>query len=67
MTMATSNRDRIDRGLQLLAAGLRPFVDSVMSRGGAGRAGLGGGARGAGQRSGTAPSTGTRGMIRGSC
>ena len=30
-TMATSNRDRIDQGLQVLAAGLRPFVDSVMS------------------------------------
>ena len=29
--MATSNRDRIDAGLQLLGAGLRPFVDSVMS------------------------------------
>src|SRR4051794_383587 len=29
--MAASNRDRIDRGLQLLALGLRPFVDSVMS------------------------------------
>jgi len=29
--MATSNRDRIDRGLQLLAQGLKPFVDSVMS------------------------------------
>ena len=29
--MATSNRDRIDQGLQLLAAGLRPFVDSAMS------------------------------------
>ena len=29
--MATSNRDRIDQGLQILAAGLRPFVDSVMS------------------------------------
>ena len=29
--MATSNRDRIDRGLQVLAAGLGPFVDSVMS------------------------------------
>ena len=29
--MATSNRDRIDRGLQLLAAGLKPFVDAVMS------------------------------------
>ena len=26
--MATSNRDRIDRGLQLLAAGLKPFVDA---------------------------------------
>ena len=31
MTMATSNRDRIDQGLQLLGAGLRPFVDTVMS------------------------------------
>src|SRR5512146_2397989 len=30
-TMATSNRERIDRGLQLLAQGLRPVVDSVMS------------------------------------
>jgi predicted AAA+ superfamily ATPase len=29
--MATSNRDRIDQGLRLLGAGLRPFVDSVMS------------------------------------
>jgi predicted AAA+ superfamily ATPase len=29
--MATSNRDRIDRGLQLVAQGLRPIVDSVMS------------------------------------
>jgi predicted AAA+ superfamily ATPase len=29
--MATSNRDRIDQGLQLLGAGLRPFVDAVMS------------------------------------
>ena len=31
MTMATSNRDRIDQGLQLLQAGLQPFVDAVMS------------------------------------
>jgi hypothetical protein len=29
--MATSNRDRIDQGLQLLGAGLRPFVDAVMA------------------------------------
>ena len=29
--MATSNRERIDRGLQLLVQGLRPLVDSVMS------------------------------------
>jgi predicted AAA+ superfamily ATPase len=29
--MATSNRERIDQGLQFLAQGLRPFVDSVMS------------------------------------
>ncbi len=29
--MATSNRDRIDRGLQLLQAGLEPFVDAAMS------------------------------------
>ena len=29
--MATSNRDRIDAGLQLLGAGLRPFVDPVMA------------------------------------
>ena len=29
--MATSNRDRIDRGLQLLSAGLGPFVDRVMA------------------------------------
>jgi predicted AAA+ superfamily ATPase len=29
--MATSNRDRIDRGLQLLGAGLGPFVDAVMA------------------------------------
>ena len=29
--MAASNRDRIDRGLQLLAQGLKPFVDPVMS------------------------------------
>lgn len=29
--MALSNRDRIDRGLQFLAAGLGPRVDSVMS------------------------------------
>ncbi len=29
--MAMSNRDRIDRGMQVLAAGLAPFVDSVMS------------------------------------
>jgi len=29
--MATSNRDRIDAGLQLLGAGLRPFVDAVMA------------------------------------
>lgn len=29
--MATSNRERIDRGLQLLAQGLRSLVDSVMS------------------------------------
>ena len=29
--MATSNRERIDAGLQLLQAGLLPFVDSTMS------------------------------------
>ena len=29
--MATSNRERIDQGLQLVGAGLRPFVDSVMA------------------------------------
>jgi predicted AAA+ superfamily ATPase len=29
--MAMSNRDRIDRGMQVLADGLAPFVDSVMS------------------------------------
>jgi predicted AAA+ superfamily ATPase len=29
--MAASNRDRIDRGLQLLAQGLGPFVDEAMS------------------------------------
>ena len=35
--MAMSNRDRIDRGLQLLLAGLQPFVDSVMSPAAQGR------------------------------
>ncbi|MGH3197907.1 MAG: hypothetical protein ACRDOH_09735 [Streptosporangiaceae bacterium] len=29
--MATSNQDRIDRGMILLAAGLAPFVDAAMS------------------------------------
>jgi hypothetical protein len=29
--MAMSNRDRIDRSLALLGAGLLPFVDAVMS------------------------------------
>ena len=29
--MATSNRDRIDRGCSILAAGLLPFVDAAMS------------------------------------
>jgi len=29
--MATSNRERIDNGLTILAAGLLPFVDAVMS------------------------------------
>jgi hypothetical protein len=29
--MATSNRDRIGRGFELLAAGLAPFVDQLMS------------------------------------
>ena len=40
-TMATSNRERVDAGLQLLRAGLRPFVDAVMSATAPGRAGLG--------------------------
>jgi predicted AAA+ superfamily ATPase len=31
--MAKSNRDRIHEGMELLTAGLRPFVDSVMSAG----------------------------------
>ena len=65
--MATSNRDRIDQGLQLLAAGLRPFVDSVMSAVRAGRAGLGGDARGAEQRTARDRHQLIRGMIRGSC
>ena len=64
--MATSNRDRIDQGLQLLAAGLRPFVDAVMSAAAPG-----------GQdwvelleardNASTGPRTSTRGTIRGSC
>ena len=29
--MATSNRDRVGRGLELLATGLEPFVDEAMS------------------------------------
>ena len=29
--MATSNRDRVGRGLEILAAGLEPFVDDAMS------------------------------------
>jgi len=29
--MATSNRERIDQGLQLLGQGLRPFVEAVMA------------------------------------
>ena len=29
--MATSNRERIDQGLQLVGTGLKPFVDSVMA------------------------------------
>ena len=29
--MAMSNRDRVDRGLKILAAGLGPFVDAPMS------------------------------------
>src|SRR5450755_3163998 len=31
MTMATSNRERVDAGVQLLQAGLLPFVDAAMS------------------------------------
>ncbi len=31
MAMALSNRERIDRGFQELAGGLRPFVDRIMS------------------------------------
>ena len=31
MTMATSNRERVGQGLELLAAGLWPFVDAAMS------------------------------------
>ena len=31
--MATSNRERIDQGLQLLGQGLKPFVESVMAAG----------------------------------
>ena len=30
--MAVSNRDRIDRGLTILAIGLEPFVDRIMSK-----------------------------------
>ena len=29
--MATSNRDRIGRGFELLAAGLEPFIDKLMT------------------------------------
>ena len=35
--MATSNRDRIGRGFELLAEGLAPFVDELMSRSAAGK------------------------------
>jgi predicted AAA+ superfamily ATPase len=35
--MATSNRDRIDQGLQLLGQGLKPFVESVMAPAAQGR------------------------------
>jgi len=35
--MATSNRERIDQGLQLLGQGLNPFVDSVMAPAAPGR------------------------------
>jgi predicted AAA+ superfamily ATPase len=31
MTMATSNKDRVGQGLELLQAGLEPFVDAAMS------------------------------------
>ena len=33
MTMATSNRERIDQGLAAARAGLQPFVDAVMAAG----------------------------------
>ena len=35
--MATSNRERIDQGLQLLGQGLQPFVESVMAPAARGR------------------------------
>ena len=35
--MATSNRERIDQGLQLLGQGLNPFIDSVMAPAAQGR------------------------------
>jgi predicted AAA+ superfamily ATPase len=35
--MATSNRERIDQGLQLLGQGLKPFVESVMAPAAQGR------------------------------
>ena len=42
--MATSNRERIDQGLQLIGQGLKPFVESVMAPAASGTR-LGGGAR----------------------
>ena len=35
--MATSNRERIDQGLQLVGQGLKPFVESVMAPAAQGR------------------------------
>ena len=61
--MATSNRERIDAGLQLLQAGLLPFVnDSAQAP--EGKTGSPGWKRGT--TSGTGR-TSTRGRIRGSC
>ena len=64
--MAMSNRDRVGRGLEILAAGLGPFVDARMAAA-APVAGTGWRCCRPGTRPGMAASGSTRGLIRGSC